>query len=390
MVQAGEMVLTRIEHVLFGQAAAAAITDLAARRDARRVLLAVSESLRRSTGEIAAIEGALGERWTATWSGMRPHAPRADVIALTAAARSADADLIVAVGGGSVVDAAKIVALALANDVATVDGLDALANNVDATGKVLRPALREPSLRVICVPTTLSGGEFGPGAGALNEETRIKQGFLQANMAPWAIVLDPALTRHTPQWLWLSTGVRSLDHAIETLASLRSHAVADGAADNAIRLLAAGLQGSKADPNDLEARLSCQMGAWQSMLPLVGGVPMGASHAISHAVGSTHGVPHGYTSCVMLPAVLAWSAGHDAGRQQRISTALGMLDAPASEALRTLLQRLELPTRLSEVGVAESDFPELARKAMGNQWIATGPRPVASPEDAMEILRLAA
>jgi maleylacetate reductase len=101
-------------------------------------------------------------------------------------------------------------------------------------------------------------------------------------------------------------------------------------------------------------------------------------------------VPHGYTSCVMLPAVLAWSAAHDAGRQQRISAALGMADAPASEALRALLLRLGLPTTLREVGVAEADFPELARKAMANQWIRTGPRPVASPEDAMEILRLAA
>ncbi len=200
---------------------------------------------------------------------MRPHAPRSDVIALTEAARAADADLIVAVGGGSVVDAVKIVALAMANDVTTVEGLDALANKVGANGKVEIPALREPSVRVICVPTTLSGGEFGPGAGALEERTKVKQGFLQAGMAPWAIVLDPALTRHTPQWLWLSTGVRSLDHAIETLASFRSHPVADGAAETAIRLLAAGLQGSKDDPTDLEARLYCQIGDWQSLLPLV-------------------------------------------------------------------------------------------------------------------------
>jgi alcohol dehydrogenase class IV len=265
-----------------------------------------------------------------------------------------------------------------------------LANKIGADGKVEQPALREPSIRVICIPTTLSGGEFGPGAGALDERTRVKQGFLQAGMAPWALVLDPALTRHTPEWLWLSTGVRSLDHAIETLASFRSNPVADGAAETAIRLLAAGLQGSKDDPGDLDARLNCQLGAWQSMLPLVGGIPMGASHAISHAVGSTHGVPHGHTSCVMLPAVLAWSAGHDGGRQGRISAALGMADAPASEALRALLLRLGLPTRLSEVGVTEADFPELARKATANQWIRTGPRPVDSPEDAIEILRLAA
>lgn len=389
MVQSGEMVLARIEHVLFGQPAAEAVAVLTGRRDARRVFIVASDTLRRSTGEIAAIETALAGRWAGTWSGMRPHAPRTDVIALTEAARSADADLIVAVGGGSVVDAAKIVALALANDVATVDGLDALANRV-AAGKVVQPVLRQPEVRVICVPTTLSGGEFGPGAGALEERTKVKQGFLQPGMAPWAIVLDPALTRHTPEWLWLSTGVRSLDHGIETLASLRSNPIADSAAETAIRLLSEGLQACKADPADLDARLRCQMGAWQSMLPLVGGVPMGASHALSHAVGSTHGVPHGYTSCVTLPAVLTWSAGHDDGRQPMISAALGRIGEPPAIALGTLLLELGLPTTLREVGVGEGDFPELARKAMSNQWIATGPRPVSTPEDAMEILRLAA
>ena len=389
MVQSGEVVLARIEHILFGQPAAAALAELATRRDSQRVFLAASDSLRSGTGEIAAIEAALADRWAGTWSGMRPHAPRSDVIALTTAVRAADADLIVAIGGGSLVDAVKIVALALANDVATADGLDALANKV-IDGRVVQPVLREPSVRVICVPTTLSGGEFGPGAGALEERSKVKQGFLHPAMAPWAIVLDPALTRHTPEWLWLSTGVRSLDHAIETLASFRSNQVADGAAETAIRLLVAGLQGSKDDPADLDARLNCQLGAWQSMLPLVSGIPMGASHAISHAVGSTHGVPHGHTSCVMLPAVLAWSADHDGGRQERISAALGMAGETAADALRDLLLALGLPTRLRDVGVSEGDFPELARKAMANQWIRTGPRPVDTPEDALEILRLAA
>src|SRR5579872_6252100 len=111
MVQSGEVVLARIEHILFGQPAAAALADLAARRGAQRVVLAASDSLRHGTGEIAAIEAALGNRWAGTWSGMRPHAPRSDLIALTAAVRAADADLIVAIGGGSLVDAVKIVAL---------------------------------------------------------------------------------------------------------------------------------------------------------------------------------------------------------------------------------------------------------------------------------------
>src|SRR5947209_3353948 len=111
MVQSGEMVLARIEHVLFGHPAAEAVAELAGRRDAQRLFIVASDTLRRSTDEIAAIEKAVAGRWSATWSGMGAHAPRADVIALADAVRAADADLIVAVGGGSVVDAAKLVPL---------------------------------------------------------------------------------------------------------------------------------------------------------------------------------------------------------------------------------------------------------------------------------------
>jgi alcohol dehydrogenase class IV len=390
MVPSGEMTLARIEHVLFGQPAAGAIQELVERRDSRRVFLVASETLRRSSDEIVRIEARLAQRWAGTWSGVRSHVPGADVIAVADAVRAADADLIVAIGGGSVVDAAKIAPLVIEHDVASVDGLEMLRTKVDAAGTIERPVLRDPRIRLICVPTTLSGGEFSQSAGARDERTKIKHGYYQPGMAPWAIVLDPAITRHTPQWLWLSTGVRSLDHAIETLASLRSNPVADGVADTAIRLLASGLEGSKVDPADLDARLSCQMGAWQSMLPLVGGVPMGASHAISSMLGAGYDVPHGYSSCVTLPAVLAWNAGHDAGRQKRISAALGMADEAAPVALKLLLGRLGLPTTLREVGVPETAIPEITRRALGNQWIHTNPRPITSAEDVIAILRLAA
>ena len=115
-------------------------------------------------------------------------------------------------------------------------------------------------------------------------------------MAPVMVVLDPAITRHTPEWLWLSTGVRSVDHAVETLSSYQSNDFADGLAESALRLLVEGLPRVKADPGDLEGRLKCQIGAWQSMISIIGGVPMGASHAIGHILGGTCDVPHGYTS----------------------------------------------------------------------------------------------
>src|SRR3546814_15601371 len=102
---------------------------------------------------------------------------------------------------------------------------------------------------------------------------------------------DPALAVHAPEWVWLSTGVRAVDHCVETLASYRSNDYADGLADSALRLLVDGLARVKADPRDLEGRLQCQTGAWQAMMPVLAGVPTGASHPTGHGPGGACGGP---------------------------------------------------------------------------------------------------
>ncbi|MCD7080094.1 iron-containing alcohol dehydrogenase, partial [Pseudomonas sp. MAFF 311095] len=295
------MTFTETERVTIGQPAREAIRDQAEKMDARRVFILASQTLRTNTDEIAAIERELGDRHAATFSGIAPHAPRTDVLRATNAAREARADLIVSIGGGSVTDAAKIVALLLKHDVRCVEEFDPLHVYVDPEGNVINPVTLGPDIRVICVPTTLSGGEFNALSGATNELMQHKQGYEHRSMAPIMVVLDPALTIYTSEQLWLSTGVRAVDHAIETLASHLSNDFADGLADSALRLLVEGLARTKADPSDLEARLKCQLGAWQSMISIIGGVPMGASHAIGHILGGTCDVPHGYTSCVMSP-----------------------------------------------------------------------------------------
>lgn len=389
-MRSGAMTFTATEKVVMGRPAAEAIAELAIERDAARVFLLVGDTLRRETGEIAAIEAALGARHGATWSGMRPHAPRSDVLAATEAARAAAADLIVTVGGGSVTDAGKIVALLLAHEVTSVDGFEPLHIYVDAQGQVINPLTSGPAIRVVCVPTTLSGGEFNTLSGATDEAVQHKQGYDHRAMAPVAVVLDPALTRHTPEWLWLSTGVRAIDHAVETLASTQSNDFADGMADSALRLLVEGLPRVKADANDLDARLKCQVGAWQSMISIIGGVPMGASHAIGHILGGTCDVPHGYTSCVMSPYVLAWNAEHDASRQARISAGLGAPGEPASMALDRLIRGLGMPRTLSEVGVGQDRFQQIADYTLLDIWGRTNPRPVNSADDILQILRKAA
>lgn len=386
---ASSLLLTATERVHMGRPVAEALAEEAEILNARRIFLLVSDSLRRDTDEIDQISQALGSRVAGIHSGIPPHAPRSAVLAAAAQARDLDADLIVTVGGGSVTDAGKIIALALKHNLVDHDDMDPFYVYVDKKGETIKPKFEGPDVRVICCPTTLSGGEFNPLSGATDEKMGHKQGYEHRLMAPVSIVLDPALTVHTPGWLWTSTGVRSVDHALETLGSLQSNYFSDGMAESALNLLVNGLPAVQADPADLDARLRCQVGAWQSMIPVIGGVPMGASHAIGHILGGTCDVPHGYCSCVMAPAVLAFNHEVNAHRQERISHCFGHPDRPASELVDEFITGLGMPRSLSAVGVGEDQLDHVAEYTMLDFWARTNPRQISEPADIRRILEMA-
>ena len=389
MVSASQVVLTATERVTLGVPAAAAIAEEATNRGAKRVFILASSFLNRQTDEIRKIEAALGDRHAATHDGIQPHAPRGDVLTAANRAREAGADLVVTVGGGSVTDAGKILLICLKHNITSVAQFDEYRVRVEEDGTVVSPVFDGPDVRAICVPTTLSGGEFNPLSGATDESIKQKQPYTQRDMVPVCVVLDPAITVHTPEWLWLSTGVRSVDHATETLASFLSNDFCDGIADSALRLLADGLPRVKADLTDLDARLKCQIGAWQSMIPIIGGVPMGASHAIGHVLGGTCDVPHGYTSCVMSPYVQAFNASVNGERQKRISACLGDASRPASDLLDALIRGLGMPRTLKDVGVREDQLQLVSEYTLEDIWGRTNPRAIATPSDVMGILRTA-
>jgi len=386
MNRSGKVALSRMREVVFGLPAAAAVADMAAQAGARRVFVLSSGTLRRQTAEIASIQDALGHRAAAVFDGMPAHTPRAAVIAAAEAARQAEADLIVTVGGGSVTDAGKALRLCLANGIREPAALDALR----ACGDAPPPACQPPAIAQIAVPTTLSAGEFSAIAGLTDERSRSKDLFRHPDLVPSAVVLDPALTRHTPADLFLSTGVRAMDHCVEGICSPRSHPYADAQALRGLALLARGLPRVKADPGDMDARLDCLLGAWLSMAPVSSGVPMGASHGIGYVLGAAHGVPHGHTSCVMLPAVLRWNRPADGGRQAEVAAALGAPGAAPDALLETLIAGLGMPGRLSAVGISPRHFPGIAEQAMGTPWVPCNPRPIRGPQDVQEILAMAA
>jgi maleylacetate reductase len=379
-----------MERVLSGQPMAEALPREVERLGAERVFLLVSRTLNHETDAVAQVREALGRRLAGQYEGMPPHTPRDAVIAATAGAREADADLLVSIGGGSLTDAAKMVQLCLAHDVRDVAGLDPYRIVVHADGRQERPALKAPRVRMVSVPTTLSAGDFNALAGCTDTRHHVKQSFMHPLLVPRVVILDPAISVHTPEWVWLSTGMRSVDHAVETLCSPDCNPYTEGAARQALRLLGEGLRRSKAQPGDLEGRQLCQLGMWLSMSGRESNVPMGASHAIGHVLGGTCDVPHGYTTCVMLPNVLRYNVGVNGSRQAIVAEALGRPGEEAAEVVGALISALGLPRTLRDVGVGPERFREIAEHSMHDRWIHTNPRPITGPEDVLAILQMAA
>jgi maleylacetate reductase len=381
--------LTATERVHIGRRAAEALAEEVQTLGAQRVFLLVSTTLRNTTTEISDIEAALGDSIACVFDGIKAHGPRSDVLAALAAARAVDTDLIITVGGGSVTDAGKVIALGLKHGFEKHEDFEGFYVYVDEAGETVVPQFDAPEIRVICCPTTLSGGEFNTMGGVTDDKENKKQGYTHRMMAPIAIVLDPALTIHTPEWLWFSTGVRALDHALEALGSTHSNHFCDGIAGSALRLLGSALPQVKADGTDLDARLRCQVGAWQSMIPVIGGVPMGASHAIGHVLGGTADVPHGYCSCVMAPSVLAFNQSVNGEKQKQISACLGQPDRAASEIVHEFIADLGMPRSLTAVGITEDQLDLIAEYTMLDFWSRTNPREIGGPEDVRGILEMA-
>ena len=327
----------------------------------------------------------LGRAASGTFDAMPPHTPRHAVIAAAEQARAADADLIVTVGGGSITDGAKAVQLCLANNVRTVEGIDTIR-----ASKGVAPAMTAPSVRQISVPTTIAGGEFSAMAGVTNEAIRVKEMLRHELVMPRAAILDPAVTLHTPQWLFLSTGIRAVDHCVEGLCSREAHPYADAQALKGLSMLAQALPRVKADADDLDARMDCQIGTWLSMGPLSSGVPMGASHGIGYVLGAVFDVPHGYTSCVMLPSVMRWNKQANAERQAMVSAAMGQPGEDAADVLDEFIRGLGMPRSLQDVRVGPEHFNRIAELAMATPWVPRNPRKIDNPAQVREILVLAA
>ena len=371
----------------FGVPLADALPEAAQRLSARRLAVVTTNSLAGSGGLAEAVRNILGPKLHSVVAGIHSHTPRADVVRVIKALEGADG--VVTLGGGSVCDSAKAARLCLANGITDAVGMDRLRSYDKAKGSEPDGTI-SPSLPFIAVPTTLSAAEFTSGAGVTDERGPRKQVFVYPGLAPDIVILDPQVTRQTPPRLWFSTGMRALDHALETWCSTNPTPLSDAYSSYAARLLITSLQKVFDSPNDLHARLDCMKGAWLSILgPASGEVKAGASHGMGHALGGTAGMPHGETSCVMLPHVLRYNASVNGDRQAVIAASVGNPTTPLADIVAGLISHLGLPTRIRDTGVSQTVMAAVAEAALHDPLLASNPRPIKSLTEVRLLLEQA-
>ena len=328
--------LNSADRVETGAGKLGALPRIVGKLSARRVVIATSKSVVASTPHIRRACELLSDTVVATFPHCRQHSPDSDIAALVDMLAQTGADAVVSIGGSSIFDTVKIAVGRLATD-------------------------HEP-MPQIAIPTTLSGGEFTSGAGYTEEATQSKKLVLDGRVAPQCVILDPDLTVETPDELWLSSGVKALDHALEAVWAIRPHPYADALALEGIRLLYENLPHGR-DRQDINARGACQVGAWMS-ISAASVAGMRLSHFLGHQIGARMHIPHGITSCILLPTVMRHLRDQTLDAQCRIAAVIGVdgggrsreaIADAAADRLEQFIAGLGLPHSMKAAGAGLED-----------------------------------
>jgi alcohol dehydrogenase class IV len=334
-----------------------------------RALLVCDERVRESAAK--QVEDASGGRVAVVWSGVEADAPRASVEVGALEARSAVADGVIALGGGSSIDSGKAIALLAKHggDVARWDG----ANKVGA-----------PGLPVVAIPTTAGTGSEASNVAVLKDaQASRKLVLIDRVIYPAVAILDPRLTVGLPPLLTAATGVDCLTHALEGLVSTYRNPICDAIGLECVRIVRQWLARAVAEPSDLEARGWMLLAASMAG-QLVSTTFVGVCHAVAHSLGVAWGVHHGTANGIALPWTIRFNAKNpeSAAMYARCAAAFDVDasgDARAAalrfaDAIERFISGLGLPTSLSAAGLSAADLPRLAALSFADS--AHGPNPV--------------
>ena len=348
-VVSGEYSYLPIERVHFGPSSIAQLAGELDKIRSQRPFVITGQTIAEKTRLVDTVEKASGRKLVGVFSGIKQHAPISGVKQAISEVQRARADSLISLGGGSPIDSTKIAVKELSENFA------------------------KPIIAHLAIPTTLSAAEFSHSAGMTDETSKRKTGIRDPRLVPRFIFLDPKITGDTPSWLWACTGIRSLDHAVESIYSPRHQPYVDTLALESIRLLFRNLKLSANNPTEIGPRLACQSAAWMSFAG-VQSVGTGLSHAIGRVIGATWNIPHGITSCLTLAEVMRHQARKYPHRLSLIAGAEGQDSKglseskqalSAAEQVEELVKELGLFKRLGDYGIKRENLPSIARDASG-------------------------
>ncbi len=357
----------------------------AARLGARRPFVVTDPGLL-ETRWVAELMGHLREAGLepVLWHGVTPNPKDHEIRAGHEHYAAHGADVVLAVGGGSAIDAAKGVALMQGNggDILDYVGID----------RATRPI---PPL--VMIPTTSGTGSDVSQFCIVTDTTRsVKVSIVGRALVPDISITDPRLLTTMPPDLAAATGLDALTHAVEAYVSLAHHPLADGHALSAVSLICRSLRATMTDPTALEPRARMAQGSLEAGLAFTNAI-LGAAHAMSHQVGGLLDAPHGVINGVLLPHVIRFNARAAPSRFHALAAQAGLSvegRAPeeAAEELAVHVRRLAddvgVPRGLRSLGVTEADLARLSRTTLDDACLTTNPRP-ADADDVEALFRAA-
>jgi maleylacetate reductase len=354
----------------------------------KRVFVVCSKTLNTRTDVIDRIRRRLGQRLVGLTDEVGEHSPLPNIIKAAHAIRSARADVIVSVGGGSVMDMCKAIQLCLSENVYERDALLRLQFVMSEDGtEMLSTSHAAPAIRQIAIPTTLATSEWTPVSTPVDPHTHQKARFVVPEGSPRAIIYDPSVLALTPTHLLLSTGIRGLDHAINTACSSAPHPFASLLAVKAIQLYFENLPLLK-DPTNLDAFSNCQLATWYTGMGQMS-VPHGFSHWMVHVVGPMASIAHSDAACVLMLAQAKWLEGWAIEQHDKMREALSA-SGPFHKLLADLLHKLGMPTTLDDLGLTREQVASMVEPALRHPQVKLNNlRPITTAADIRAVVELA-
>lgn len=317
----------------------------------------------------------------AVFSDIKPNPTGKNIDDGVVAYKQGQHDGVIAIGGGSALDAGKAIALVCAQNRSLWDFVDEGENWARVQPELVPP--------IIAVPTTAgTGSEVGRASVILDEESHVKRIIFHPKMMPELVIADPELTIGLPAKLTAATGIDALAHNLEAYCAPGYHPMAVGIAVEGMRLIKDWLPKAVADGSDIEARshmlVASSMGATAFQRGL------GGIHALAHPLGALYDAHHGLLNAILMPYVLVANRAKIAGIITDLTRSLGFTNTGFDSFLDWVLalrQELAIPNSLAEIGIGDQDAEKIGKMAEADPTAATNPISFAAA-DYTAILRV--